>query len=115
MTTLDLTYFEERLLDEQDQIMGVTELIKDSSKTVALDQNSVGRLSRMDAMQGQAMAQAGAERQKQQLYLLEQALDRVDSGDYGRCLQCDEMIAIARLEIEPTAEFCINCANKLGV
>lgn len=111
MTKLNLKYFEESLLDEQEQIMGISELISQTSKPVILDQNSVGRLSRMDAMQSQAMAQAGAARQQQKLVLIEQALNRVDSGEYGHCLECDEAIAEARLKIEPTTELCINCAN----
>lgn len=109
MTQLDLRYFEERLLDEQAEIMGLTSLMSDSTKPVVLDQNSVGRLSRMDAMQAQAMAQAGAARQQQRLTQIASALDRIDDNVYGRCLQCDELIAIGRLQIEPTVEYCITC------
>jgi len=111
---LDLQYFEERLLDEQEEIMGVSDLIQDASKPVVLDQNSVGRLSRMDALQSQAMAQAGAERQQQRLLLIEQALQRIDDNIYGRCLECDDFIATARLKIEPTIEHCIQCAELLS-
>lgn len=114
MAQLDLQYFEERLLDEQEEIMGVSDLIQDASKPVVLDQNSVGRLSRMDALQSQAMAQAGAERQQQRLLLIEQALQRIDDNIYGRCLECDDFIATARLKIEPTIEHCIQCAELLS-
>ena len=113
MADIELTYFAERLLDEQEQIMGIADLINDASKPVRLDQNSVGRLSRMDAMQSQAMAQAGAERQHQRLLLIGQALQRIDDNNFGRCLECDEFIAVARLEIEPTTEHCIKCASTL--
>ena len=113
MADPELIYFAERLLDEQEQIMGIADLINDASKPVRLDQNSVGRLSRMDAMQSQAMAQAGAERQQQRLLLIEQALQRIDDNNFGRCLECDEFIAVARLEIEPTTEHCIKCASML--
>ena len=114
MAQLDLQYFEERLLDEQEEIMGVSDLIQGASKPVVLDQNSVGRLSRMDALQSQAMAQAGAERQLQRLLLIEQALQRIDDNIYGRCLECDDFIATARLKIEPTIEHCIQCAELLS-
>lgn len=113
MIKLDLKYFEERLLDEQELLMGAADLITQSTKTVTLDQNSVGRLSRMDAMQSQAMAQAGAERQQQQLLAIGDALQRIDEDIYGRCLECDEFISTARLEIEPTSECCIKCAELL--
>ena len=109
---LNLEHFEDKLLDMQEDIMGITDLIGVSSEVVELDQNRVGRLSRLDAMQGQAMAQASAERQQKQLILIANALERIDEGEYGRCLECDNPIAVARLEIEPTAEFCITCAEK---
>ena len=113
MAKPDLNYFEEKLLDEQEQIMGVVDTMSDASKPVPLDQNSVGRLSRMDAMQAQAMAQAGQQQQQNQLKLIADALERIDSNSYGYCLQCDDDIALARLEIEPTACYCINCASHL--
>lgn len=113
MSELDLAYFEEKLLDMQEDVMGIADLVGASAQAVELDQNRVGRLSRMDAMQGQAMAQASAGRQEQQLTLIADALERIDEGVYGRCLECDDRIAHARLDVEPTAEYCINCAQKL--
>ncbi|NND82751.1 MAG: TraR/DksA family transcriptional regulator [Gammaproteobacteria bacterium] len=92
--------------------MGITDLVQDAAKTVELDQNRVGRLSRMDAMQGQAMAMASADRQSHQLKLIAAALQRIDDGDYGQCLECDEAIPSARLEADPVTEFCINCAAQ---
>lgn len=92
--------------------MGVADLVGTAAQTVELDQNRVGRLSRMDAMQGQAMAQASAERQSQQLMLISAALARIDDGEYGRCLDCDEWIAVGRLQIDPVVECCIQCAQQ---
>jgi len=109
----DLKYFEARLQEMQVQAMGIAELVAVSSNTVELDQNRVGRLSRMDAMQGQAMAQASAERQSRKLHAIEAALQRIDDGVFGLCLHCDEAIAAGRLEIDPATEHCINCAEKL--
>ena len=113
MTKPDLKYFEEKLLDQQEQILGISETINEAGKPVLLDQNSVGRLSRMDAMQAQAMAQAGQQRQQDQLRLIADALERIDDGDFGRCLQCDELIAPKRLDVEPTVRYCIACASSL--
>ena len=47
-----------------------------------------------------------------QIRLIESALLRIDSGDYGYCQQCDEPIATARLEVNPAAPLCIKCAEK---
>lgn len=85
---------------------------KESAEVVELDQSKVGRLSRMDAMQGQAMAQASAQRRKMVLQDIDAALRRVDDGSYGLCLDCDEPIADKRLAFDPTARRCIRCESK---
>lgn len=85
---------------------------KDSAATVELDQSKVGRLSRMDAMQGQAMAQASVQRQQAMLRNIEAALQRIDDGSYGLCIDCDEPIAVKRLEFDPTVSRCVSCESK---
>jgi len=42
------------------------------------------------------------------------ALKRIESGDYGYCLNCDEEIAVKRLEIDPAAPLCLDCARGKG-
>ena len=78
--------------------------------TVELDQQSVGRLSRMDAMQVQAMAQAQERRRQNDLVRIELALRRLREGVYGLCVECEEDIAPGRLKADPLAERCVNCA-----
>jgi len=83
----------------------------DDRKPVELDQTTVGRLSRMDAMQRQAMAQA-AERQRQvQVQRLAAALERLEAGDYGFCVRCGEPIGARRLAVDPAVPTCIGCAR----
>ena len=77
-----------------------------------LDQASVGRLSRMDAMQGQAMAITTNQRRVLELKQIEAALERIDHGKYGYCLSCDETIAEPRLKLNPATTLCIACASK---
>lgn len=78
---------------------------------VELDQTSVGRLSRMDAIQVQAMALASEQRRKTELQRVRSALERIDSEDFGYCDVCGEEIAAARLENDPAVRTCICCAN----
>jgi DnaK suppressor protein len=77
---------------------------------VELDQQSVGRLSRMDAMQSQPMAAAQARRRAARLRALETALRRIETDEFGWCEACGEPIAERRLDIDPTATRCIACA-----
>jgi len=84
---------------------------RDSRAPVALDQQSVGRLSRMDAMQQQAMHIANDARRQQRHMALLAALKRMDAGDYGYCHQCDEMIGAGRLAIDPSVTLCVHCTQ----
>ncbi len=86
----------------------------DDSRPVELDQTRLGRLSRMDALQGQAMAKETERRRRQELERIDQALGRLAEGDYGDCLECGEPIAAKRLMFDPSAALCIACADKSG-
>ena len=82
-----------------------------AEETVELDQARVGRLSRMDALQAQAMSKETGRRRRLKLVQIEAALQRLEGDDYGLCQQCGEGIAPARLEADPTALLCIDCAS----
>ncbi|MDR9393566.1 TraR/DksA family transcriptional regulator [Roseovarius sp. SYSU LYC5161] len=79
--------------------------------TVELDQQAVGRLSRMDALQNQAMAKAGHARRQAEKTRLTAALKRMDAGEYGYCEDCGEEIARGRLGLDPAATRCVSCAS----
>jgi DnaK suppressor protein len=79
-------------------------------RPVELDQQSVGRLSRMDSLQVQAMAKAVEQRRKARIVALDQALRRMADDDYGFCADCGEFIGTRRLEIDPAAPKCVRCA-----
>ena len=83
----------------------------DGQKTVELDQQSVGRLSRMDALQQQAMAKATATRRAQSRHRIAAALARMDAGEYGYCIACGETIPPGRLDLDPTVPTCVSCAR----
>lgn len=79
--------------------------------TVELDQQSVGRVSRVDALQRQAMAEATARNRAGEVRRIDLALKRLDGDDYGWCEVCGEEIAEKRLEIDPAAACCVSCAK----
>ena len=111
MTPEELNKFRNLLLEWRDDLQSTSDVRDQSSDTVHLDQQSVGRLSRMDALQGQALAKAGKERAERQLKMIEAALVRIDNDDYGECMECGEPINPKRLEIDPTTLHCIDCAR----
>ena len=79
--------------------------------TVELDQQSVGRLSRMDALQNQAMAKATDARRGAERTRLLSALKRMEDGEFGYCDDCGDEIAEARLRLDPAATRCVDCAR----
>lgn len=83
----------------------------DDRAPVALDQQSVGRLARMDAMQVQAMALAAERRRSARLDQLHRVLQRIGDGEFGWCEACGEEIAEGRLRVDPTARLCVACAR----
>ena len=100
-----------RLQDKQAELEATTASSAESRKPVELDQQSVGRLSRMDALQVQAMANETERRRQTELKRIEAALQRIDEDEYGWCMVCGEEIAAKRLELDPAASQCIDCAQ----
>ena len=101
----------ERLLELKAELQSIAESGDESAAIVELDQAKVGRLSRMDAMQAQAMAKASAQRRAQMLRRIDAALRRIDNNEYGFCEECGEPINPKRLEFDPTVTLCIGCAT----
>ena len=90
----------------------LTRLLQDTQKNsapVTLDQQSVGRVSRIDAIQQQQMAVANRDQAGIILKKISASLVRVANDEYGFCLECGEFIAYARLQVQAYAENCVGC------
>jgi DnaK suppressor protein len=85
-------------------------ITEEGLKPVKLDQTAVGRLSRMDELQNQAMTRNLHEREEMKLAGLNQALKRMDEGTYGTCTECGAEIPVPRLEVFPETATCMECA-----
>lgn len=107
----DIDAMRAALLDERESLQRSSAATSGNRSPVTLDQQSVGRLSRMDALQVQAMAQAEETRRQQRLRLIEAALRRIDEGEYGYCVTCGDDIAPGRLSSDPAAARCVDCAQ----
>lgn len=107
-----LAFFKTHLEQLKASLESPDELAEDSSKPVELDQSMVGRLSRMDAMQGQAMALEVKRRKTKDLKRVNAALMKIAEGEFGLCEACDELINPARLNVDPAASLCIRCAEQ---
>ena len=111
MEDAEIEQFKATLLRLRTELQDMEETSKEAGKPVELDQASVGRLSRMDAMQAQQMAQASERRRQQQLLRIEAALRRIEAGEYGYCFVCGEEIDVRRLSVDPGTTRCIHCVE----
>lgn len=109
LDTKQQKHFQDLLLNMRAEVAGA--IAEDASQTVALDQSRQGRLSRMDALQGQQLALETQRRQQRRLQAIDGALNRLANHEYGYCFRCDELIALPRLQFDPTVTRCINCAD----
>jgi len=105
-------HYKKLLLDRQKELLALAKMSQETASPVELDQSRVGRLSRMDAIQGQAMSLEAKRRTDAELTRITSALKRIDAGDYGLCLQCEEKIVAGRLEIDPSVLLCVQCASQ---
>lgn len=112
MNDTDIQRLKAELLALQQDLEILQAASHDATLPVELDQTRVGRLSRMDAMQGQQMAKETSRRREQQLLAIGGALRRIEAGDFGYCSVCDEEIDIRRLDVNPTTTRCINCMKS---
>ncbi len=111
MKTQDLAMFKQQLMDLRKALLDRESHNTDALETVELDQNRMGRLSRIDALQGQQMAQESERRRLLKLKQIEGALQRLKKDDFGFCYVCDNEIQVERLRFDPTITRCINCSE----
>ncbi len=99
------------LIQRLSELDKLQEQSTDERATVMLDQQSVGRLNRMDALQRQQMAKETYRRRSLERAKIVAALHRLEEAEYGWCANCGLEISARRLDVDPTAHLCIECAK----
>lgn len=112
LTEEQIEEFRQMLLELKEELSTAMHSTDESSKTVQLDQASVGRLSRMDAIQQQQMSKAYRGRVRIRLQQVKAALSSIERGSFGFCNACEEPIALERLEIRPESPICMECQSE---
>ena len=109
---VDFKALEDRLRRLLEELPAQIARANEGGKTVELDQQSVGRLSRIDAIAQQSVNQAGLRRLRLRLGQVRAAIRRIDQDEYGICLLCEEFIALRRLEVSPETAVCVKCQES---
>ena len=109
---IDIKAMKKHLLDRREELVHVMESRAETKTDSELDQQRIGRLSRMDAIQQQAMEEETGRRRDQEVSRIAAALQRIEEDEFGYCSVCEEPIAPKRLENDPATPLCITCAGK---
>jgi len=113
LTKKQLNELAKQLKQQKQLLLAQLDDNEEHSAPVKLDQQAVGRVSRVDAIQQQQMAKANREQDKQLLKATNSSLKRIDENEYGYCLECGEPIGYARLQVQPWAANCVGCQSLI--
>lgn len=111
-TDIDIPALKAKLIAERQDLLHDAEVTAGERATVVLDQTTVGRLSRMDALQNQAMQLETERRREIELTRVDGALKRIEDSEYGYCVSCGEEVEKKRLEMDPSTPVCVDCASS---
>ena len=111
MKDRDIAHFRGLVLARIEDLRDRSTASAHSRETVELDQQSVGRLSRMDAIERKAMADATNRLRQLEIKQLTSAIVRLDAGDYGYCIDCGDEIERKRLTSNLAVLKCLDCAQ----
>ena len=110
MEKTQLETIKEKLLSEitstQKKLNEYTELCKPIAP-----ENSIGRISRMDAINNKSVVEAALREAKNKMQQLQIMQKRITEPDFDVCVKCKKEIPFGRLMIRPHSKFCVNCAQ----
>lgn len=107
--------------DEKEKIrlMLHQKIAKSQKKIIAYEEmaqpikpeNSIGRLSRMDAINNKSVVEAALRRAQANLAALKASLDQIDQEGFGLCKKCSCPIPAGRIVLTPESPYCVHCAK----
>ena len=111
MTTLERQELKSKLIDLIKKTESEIESFKDMIKPIS-PENSLGRISRMDAINNKSVAEAAMRNKQKKLTQMKIALGKIDEESFGQCSQCKQAIQSARLIYMPESTLCVRCAGR---
>jgi len=98
---------QENIAALKDQIL----TLEEKTKPIAPD-CSLGRLTRLEAMGEQDVANKVLDEARLRLTRLKNAMGRIDKPMFGICIECDEDIGFGRMSVRPESVRCVACAGN---
>jgi DnaK suppressor protein len=109
LTRAERQYLQRQLENLRGELENALVATREGVRPVDVGQ-PIGRLSRLDAMQQQQMAQASRSFLEIRLQQVQAALR---NEEYGICKECEEPIGFPRLKARPETPFCRSCQGRL--
>jgi len=111
MTTEERKQLKEKILEQIEKANQEAIELEDAAKPVA-PENSIGRISRMDAINNKSVAEAALRNKRNKISKLNVALAKIDDPKFGNCSACSRPIQTARLMFMPESTLCVRCASR---
>lgn len=111
LTSEQVEELRQDLIELKRSLTGLVELAADGARPIDLDE-SIGRLSRMDAIQQREMARANLDAHRLRLNQVSEALDSIADGTFGQCIWCEQPIPYRRLKALPDTATCLPCQEQ---
>lgn len=102
-----MKHLEQKLLADRDRLLAEIAARDAEIAKVQIDDSEDKNVERLD----DEVLAATTENDRQDLARIDAALARIADGSYGICATCEEPIAEARLNAQPDAILCIDCAS----
>ena len=110
MTTDERQVLRERITKQIARTQEKIAQMEEMTQPVA-PENSIGRISRMDAINNKSVMEAALREARRELTQLEHADRHLDDADFGVCAQCGDDIPFKRLMLLPGSTKCMRCAQ----
>ena len=111
MTEAEKQQLLDKLQTERSKLVASLALLEEATKPIS-PENSIGRVSRMDAIQNKSVAEYSLRQTKDKIKAVDYWLSRQDTADFGRCTHCKQEIQIKRLMFMPFNLKCMRCARR---
>ena len=112
MTAEQLENYKKQLLEQRDRLVGQLNENQRQSFEFGLEEMP----DPVDAAvqdRSQTILLSISESERDLIDQIDEALQRIELGSYGTCVNCERDIAVARIEAVPYARYCMNCQEKL--
>ena len=110
MTAEERKLLKEKILENIEKFEAQIKKLEEATQPIS-PENSLGRVSRMDAINNKGVAQASLHSAQKRLVKLKISLEKIEDPDFGNCANCGNPIQSCRLMFMPESANCVRCAR----